>query len=410
VTHHRLRSAEWGGVEVDPDSKLEEELIIRPTSETIIWKTYKNWITSHRDLPLLINQWANVVRREMRTRIFLRTAEFLRQEWHTAHATAQEAKEETAQMLEVYYDLMKNYLAIDGYKGVKSPSETFAWAEYTLTIEAMMQDKKALQSCTSHFLWQNFAKAFDVTFTNRENEDELVWATSWGLSTRIMWGLIMSHSDDQWLVLPPAIAPLHVVIVPIFKTEEDLDAITQYLFPVFESLEWMSFDVDATYHTSSEPVRYKIDDDDHKSPWRKFAQYEMQWVPLRVAIWKRDMENWVLEITRRDTWEKQSVEISVAGKLIQELLYDIQNNLLKKNQKLHTDNLFEVETKEEFLDKIENGFVLAHWDGSGETEALVKEKTKATIRCIPMDIETQPWVCPWTWNPSEKKVIFSKAY
>lgn len=346
----------------------------------------------------------------MRTRIFLRTAEFLWQEWHTAHSTAQEAKEECAQMLEVYYDLMKNYLAIDGYKGVKSPSETFAWAEYTLTIEAMMQDKKALQSCTSHFLWQNFAKAFDVKFTNRENKDELVWATSWGLSTRIMGGLIMSHSDDKWLVLPPAIAPLHVVIVPIFKTEEDLNAITEYLFPVFEALEWMSFDVDATYHTSSEAVKYKIDDDDHKSPWWKFAQYEMQWVPVRIAVWNRDMENWVLEITRRDTSEKQSVNIDEAWALIQTMLYDIQTNLLEKNQQFHKDNLFEVETKEKFLEKIEHWFVLAHRDGKEETETLIKEATSATIRCIPMDIETEPWVCCWTWNPSEKKVIFSKAY
>lgn len=410
VTHHRLRTAKWGGVEVDPDAKLEEELIVRPTSETIIWKTYKNWITSHRDLPLLVNQWANVVRREMRTRIFLRTAEFLWQEGHTAHATSEEAQEEARQMLEVYYDLMKNYLAIDGYKGTKSPSETFAGAEYTLTIEAMMQDKKALQSCTSHFLWQNFAKAFDVTFTNRENQDELVWATSWGMSTRIMWGLIMSHSDDKGLVLPPAIAPLHVAIIPIFKTQEDMDILTEYLFPLFEALEWMSFDVAASYHTSSLPIKYRIDDDDQKSPGWKYAQYEMQWVPLRVWVWKRDMENGVIEIARRDTGEKKLVSIREAWAYIQETLYSIQDWLLRKNQQLHTDNLFEVETREEFLEKIEQGFVLAHRDGTQETESLIKEQTSATIRCIPMHIDSDEWVCLWTWNLSQKKVIFAKAY
>lgn len=411
VTHHRLMSNPDGdGVVVDPTAKLEEELIVRPTSETIIWNTYKNRITSHRDLPLLINQRANVVRREMRTRIFLRTAEFLRQEGHTAHATKEEAEQETRQMLDVYGDVMMNYLAIDGVKWPKCESERFAGAEDTLTIESMMQDGKALQSCTSHFLGQNFAKAFDVTFTNKENEQESVWATSWWMSTRIMGGIIMSHSDDDWLVLPPLVAPLHVAIVPIFKTEEDLEAITNYLFPLFEVLEWSTLDTSSEFLDDSMKITYKIDDDDQKSPGWKFSEYEMKWVPVRVAVGKRDMENGVIEIARRDTGEKVSVKIEDAWTTIISLLESIQENLLNTSRTRREENTFVVDTREEFKEKVQTWFVLAHRDGTIETEEKIKEETKATIRCLPFDESEEDGVCIYTGSPSTQRVLFSRAY
>ncbi len=412
VTHHRLMNNPDGTwVVVDPTAKLEEELIIRPTSETVIWRTYKDRIQSHRDLPLLINQWANVVRWEMRTRVFLRTAEFLRQEWHTAHATKEEAIDESKQMLEVYDDLMQNFLAIYGVRWHKSESERFAGADDTLTIEAMMQDGKALQSCTSHFLGQNFAKAFDVTFKNKENQDELVWATSWGMSTRIMGALIMSHSDDEWLVLPPAIAPLHVVIVPISKSEDDLNQITEYLVPLFEELESMSLDISSSFMDANIPVTYKIDDDDHKSPWWKFAEYEVKWVPLRIAVGLRDMESWVLEITRRDTWIKELIKMEDAWKHISWILSDMQTGLLEKSRSRTNENTISANSRDEFISWIdESKFVLAHRDGTEETEELIKQETKATIRCIPLDSQLEQGKCIKTWNPSERRVLFAKAY
>jgi len=390
--------------------------VFRPTSETIIWNTYKDWVSSYRDLPILVNQWANVVRREMRTRIFLRTAEFLRQEGHTAHATEQEAIEEANQMLDVYNDIMTNWLAISGIPWRKSPSERFAWAVDTLTIEAMMKDWKALQSCTSHFLGQNFAKAFDVKFTNDKNEDELVRATSRWMSTRIMWWLIMSHSDNEGLVLPPAVAPLHVVIVPIAKTEEDLTEITEYLFPLFEALENSTYDISSEYHTASLPITYKIDDDDQKSPGWKFSQWEMKWVPIRVAVGKRDMANWVLEVARRDTGEKVSLPIAEAWAKIVEMLYDIQSSLLEKNIAMRTENTVVIDwVWSDALDKLslavdEKKFVLAHWDGTDATEALIKDNTWATIRCIPFTSKEEEWVCIYTGKPSSKRVLFAKAY
>ncbi len=412
VTHHRLMTNPNGpGVVVDPEAKLEEELIIRPTSETVIWRTYKDRIQSHRDLPLLINQWANVVRREMRTRLFLRTSEFLWQEWHTAHATKQEAIDESNLMLDVYDDLMKNFLGIYGIKWQKSASERFAWADDTLTIEAMMQDGKALQSCTSHFLGQNFAKAFDVTYKTKENKEELVWATSWWMSTRIMWALIMSHSDDLWLVVPPAIAPLHVVFVPIAKTDEDLDAITEYLMPIFESLEKASLSISWQFLDKDIDIVYKIDDDDQKSPGRKFAEYEMKWVPLRVAVGPRDMNSWVLEIARRDTSEKKQVAIEDAAEYIQKTLYDIQTSLYETSKSRTNENMIYVDSRDEFVSWInDNKFVLAHRDWTAETEELIKQETKATIRCIPLNSDEELGECIKTWWDSWKRVLFAKAY
>lgn len=411
VTHHRLMNDPDGeGVIVDPASKLEEELIIRPTSETIIWKTYKDRITSYRDLPLLVNQRANVVRWEMRTRIFLRTAEFLRQEGHTAHVTREEAREEAKQMLHVYDDMMKNYLAISGVSGFKSPSERFAGAEETLTIETMMQDGKALQSCTSHFLGQNFAKAFDVKFMNKENQEEYVRATSWWMSTRIMWWLVMSHSDDAWLVLPPLVAPLHVVIVPIFKNQEDLEHIGVYLSPFLKSLENIKLHVESVFLDEDFDISYKIDDDDQRSPGWKFAQREMQGVPVRVAVWKRDVENGVLEIARRDTGEKKLIKLDEASAYIEHTLYDIQKSLLESSESRREANTFIVDTWEDFEEKVKQWFVLAYRDGTIETEEIIKQKTKATIRCIPFEGEKKEWTCILTGKPSKQRVLFARAY
>ena len=411
VTHHRLmNNPDWSWVVVDPSAKLEEELIVRPTSETIIRNTYKKRVTSHRDLPILVNQRANVVRREMRTRMFLRTAEFLRQEWHTAHATRDEAVQEAQQMLEVYNDIMTHYMAIDGVMGAKCESERFAGAEDTLTIESMMQDGKALQSCTSHFLGQNFAKAFDVTYTNSENKQEHVWATSWGMSTRIIWWLIMSHSDDKWLVLPPLLAPLHVVIVPIYKTAEDLDTLTEYLFPLFEALEPMKLATSSEFLDDEMKVVYKIDDDDAKSPGRKYAEYEMKGVPIRIWVGKRDMENGMLEIARRDTSEKKLIPLAEAGEYIYQTLEDIQKSLLWASRSRREENTYIVDSRSEFQEKIEQWFVLAHRDGTTDTEDKIKELTKATIRCLPFDEPKQDGECVYTWKPSTQRVLFAKAY
>lgn len=410
VTHHRLRASADGGVEVDPEAKLEEELVVRPTSETIIWKTFKNRVKSYRDLPLLINQRANVVRWEMRTRIFLRTAEFLRQEGHTAHATAEEARSEALQMLEVYQDVLENYLAISGVPGMKSETERFAGADETLTIECMMQDGKALQSCTSHFLGQNFAKAFDVTFMNKDNQEEHVRATSRGMSTRIMGALIMSHSDDAGLVLPPLIAPLHVIIVPIFKTAEELEAVKAYVAQFTDELEGGILSIDSAYMTYNAPITWKIDDDETKSPGRKFSQRELKGVPLRVAVGARDIENGVLEIARRDTGEKTVVSIAEAGRVAQELLIEIQENLYATNKAMREQNTRFADTREEFEIALEQGFVLAHRDGTPETEAAIKEKVGATIRCLPFDQEHEGGVCILTGKPSRRRVLFAKAY
>ncbi len=412
VTHHRLMNNPDGSwVVVDPTAKLEEELIVRPTSETVIWRTYKDWIQSHRDLPLLINQWANVVRREMRTRVFLRTAEFLWQEGHTAHATKEEAVMETRQMLEVYDDMMSRYLAIYWVKWHKTESERFAGAEDTLTIEAMMQDGKALQSCTSHFLGQNFAKAFEVSFKNKENQDELVWATSRGMSTRIMGALIMSHSDDKWLVLPPAVAPLHIAIVPITKTEEDLNTITEYLMPLFEVFEKSALTISSQFTDMATPISYRIDDDDQKSPGWKFAEYEMKGVPIRIAVGMRDKENGVVEITRRDTGEKNLIPIEEAGQYCVDLLDTIQEYLYESSKSRTKENTVYADARDEFTQAIESGkFVFAHWDGTEETEELIKQETKATIRCIPFELDEEEWICIKTGEVSTKRVLFAKAY
>ena len=411
VTHHRLMTNPDGpGVVVDPDAKLEEELIVRPTSETIIWNTYKKRVTSHRDLPILVNQRANVVRWEMRTRMFLRTAEFLRQEWHTAHATKDEAEAEALQMLKVYNEAMTEFMAIDGVMWRKCESERFAGADDTLTIESMMQDGKALQSCTSHFLGQNFAKAFDVTYTNSENKKEYVRATSRGMSTRIMWGIIMAHSDDLWLVLPPFIAPLHVAIVPIFKTQEDLDEIMTYLEPLLRGIESSAFTISWEYIEDRMPVTYEIDDDDQKSPGRKLTEYERKGVPIRVTVWKRDMWNGVVEIARRDTWEKNLVDIDMASIHISETLDVIQSSLLQASKQRRESRTVSVDTRDEFTKHVENWFVLAHWDGTEETEQKIKEETKATIRCLPFDEKLEAWVCVYSGKPSTQRVLFAKAY
>lgn len=399
VTHYRLKNdLDGNGVVVDPAARLEEELIIRPTSETIIWNTYKNWIHSYRDLPILVNQWANVFRWEMRTRMFLRTAEFLWQEGHTAHATKEEAEAEAIKMLNVYGEFAENYMAVPVVKGVKSPNERFAGALDTYTIEAMMQDGKALQSGTSHFLGQNFAKAFDVTFMNKENKPEYVWATSWGVSTRLMGALIMTHSDDNGLVLPPKLAPIQVVIVPIYKNDEGLKAISEKVEPLLKELR-------------SKGVSVKYDDADNRRPGFKFADYEVKGVPVRLAIGQRDLEEGTVEIMRRDTLEKETVKFDGIVDEIVRLLDEIQRNLFAKALKMREDKTTTADTYEEFKEKIENGgFILAHWDGTPETEERIKEETKATIRCIPFDGDKTPGVCMVTGKPSAQRVVFARSY
>lgn len=399
VTHYRLKNAPDGsGVVVDPEAKLEEELIIRPTSETIIWNTYKNWIHSYRDLPILCNQWANVMRWEMRTRMFLRTAEFLWQEGHTAHATKEEALEEAVKMLNVYADFAEKYMAVPVIKGVKSANERFAGAIDTFTIEAMMQDGKALQSGTSHFLGQNFAKAFDVKFINNNNELEYVWATSWGVSTRLMGALIMTHSDDNGLVLPPQLAPIQVVIVPIYKNAEQAAEIDKTVYPIIEQLKALGISV-------------KYDNADNKRPGFKFAEYELKGVPVRLAIGARDIENGTVEVMRRDTLEKSVESLECIADNIKKLLDDIQANIFNKALAHREAMTTTVETYDEFKQQIEKGgFILAHWDGTPETEEKIKEETKATIRCIPLDGDKTPGKCMVTGKPSAQRVLFARNY
>ena len=399
VTHHRLMNAPDGsGVVVDPDARLEEELIIRPTSETIIWNTYRNWINSYRDLPILVNQWANVMRWEMRTRMFLRTAEFLWQEGHTAHATREEAEEEAVKMLNVYADFAEKYMAVPVVKGVKSANERFAGALDTYTIEAMMQDGKALQSGTSHFLGQNFAKAFDVTFINKENKPEYVWATSWGVSTRLMGALIMTHSDDNGLVLPPHLAPIQVVIVPIYKNAEQLEAINNAVAPIMDKLKGYGISV-------------KYDNAENRRPGFKFADYELKGVPVRLAIGARDLENGTVELMRRDTLEKSVHELAGIEDYRKDLLEDIQENIYQKALKHRESMTRTVDTYDEFKTEIEKGgFILAHWDGTPETEELIKAETKATIRCIPLEGDKTEGVCMVTGKPSKQRVIFARNY
>ena len=399
VTHHRLKNDPAGnGVIVDPEAKLEEELIIRPTSETIIWNTYRNWIHSYRDLPILVNQWANVMRWEMRTRMFLRTAEFLWQEGHTAHATYDEAMEEAVKMLNVYADFAEKYMAVPVIKGVKSANERFAGAIETFTIEAMMQDGKALQSGTSHFLGQNFAKAFDVTFVNKENKPEYVWATSWGVSTRLMGALIMTHSDDNGLVLPPHLAPIQVVIVPIYKNSDQLAEISKTVLPIVDQLKSMGISV-------------KYDDAENRRPGFKFADYELKGVPVRLAIGARDIENGTVEVMRRDTLEKSEQKLEGIAGYVADLLEKIQQNIFDKALKHRQSMTRTVETYDEFKTEIEKGgFILAHWDGTPETEEKIKEETKATIRCIPLDGDKTPGVCMVTGKPSKQRVIFARNY
>ena len=402
VTHHRLKNSPDGkGVVVDPEARLEEELIIRPTSETIIWNTYKNWINSHRDLPILCNQWANVMRWEMRTRLFLRTAEFLWQEGHTAHATREEAEEEAIKMLHVYGDFAEKYMAVPVVKGVKSANERFAGALDTYTIEAMMQDGKALQSGTSHFLGQNFAKAFDVKFLNKENKQEYVWATSWGVSTRLMGALIMTYSDDNGLVLPPKLAPIQVVIVPIYKNAEMLSQIDAKIAGIVENLKAMGISV-------------KYDNADNKRPGFKFADYELKGVPVRLVMGGRDLENNTMEVMRRDTLEKQTISCDGIEEYVKNLLEEIQQNIYQKALNHRIANTRKVDSYEEFKQKIEEGgFILAHWDGTPETEERIKEETKATIRCIPFEADEEsltPGVCMVTGKPSARRVLFARAY
>ena len=399
VTHYRLKNAADGsGVIVDPAAKLEEELIIRPTSETIIWNTYKNWIQSYRDLPILINQWANVMRWEMRTRLFLRTAEFLWQEGHTAHATRQEAEEETLKILDIYADFAENFMAIPVIKGVKSASERFAGALETYCIEALMQDGKALQAGTSHFLGQNFAKAFDVKFINNENKEEFVWATSWGVSTRLIGALIMTHSDDNGLVLPPNLAPFQVVIVPIYKNNEQLSQINEKVTEIIAKLKALG-------------VSVKYDNSDNKKPGWKFAEYELKGVPVRLALGARDLENGTIEVARRDTLTKETVSIENIDVYVKELLTVIQQNIYKKAYDYRASVTRPVDSYEEFKVEIEKGgFLLAHWDGTPETEDKIKTETKATIRCIPFESDKIPGNCMVTGKPSAQRVIFARAY
>lgn len=397
VTHHRLMNDPNGnGVVVDPEAKLEEELIVRPTSETIIWNTYRDWISSYRDLPILVNQWANVVRWELRTRLFLRTAEFLWQEGHTAHATKQEAIDETVQMINVYAKFAEEWMAVPVIKGVKSANERFAGAEDTYTIEALMQDGKALQSGTSHFLGQNFAKAFDVKFLNQANKEEYVWATSWGVSTRLMGALIMTHSDDNGLVLPPKLAPLQVVIVPIPKAN---GAITEVAEQIMADLK-------------AKGITVKYDNDKKNRPGFKFAEYEMKGVPVRLGIGKRDLENGVAEVARRDTLTKENVPLEGIADYIENLLNDIQDNLFNRSKQFRSEHITKVDTWEEFQSVLEEkgGFIAAHWDGTTETELKIKEATKATLRCIPLDNELEDGKCVFSGKPSKQRVLFAKAY
>ena len=399
VTHYRLKNAPDGsGVIVDPAAKLEEEYIIRPTSETIIWGTYKNWVHSYRDLPLLINQWANVMRWEMRTRMFLRTSEFLWQEGHCAHATAEESEARTKLMINVYAEFAEKYMAMPVIIGVKSENERFAGALNTYTIEAMMQDGKALQSGTSHNLGQNFAKAFDVTFMNKDNKPEYVWANSWGVSTRLMGALIMTHSDDNGLVLPPHLAPIQVVIVPIYKNNEQLGEISKVVDPIVAELK-------------KRGVSVKYDDSDNRRPGFKFADYELKGVPVRLAIGTRDLENGTVEIMRRDTLEKETVSLDGIEDRIVNELEDIQKSLYQRALKLREEHTYKVDSYDEFKERIEKGgCFLAHWDGTTETEEKIKEETKATIRCIPLDAEEEEGVCMVTGKPSKRRVIIARAY
>lgn len=399
VTHYRLKTNEThDGVVVDPAAKLEEELIIRPTSETIIWNTYKDWIKSYRDLPLLCNQWCNVMRWEMRTRLFLRTSEFLWQEGHTAHATKEEAEERTKQMIGIYANFAEKYMAVPVVQGVKSETERFAGALDTYTIEAMMQDGKALQSGTSHFLGQNFGKAFDVQFLNKENKPEYAWATSWGVSTRLMGALIMTHSDDNGLVLPPALAPIQVVIVPIWKTDEQLVQLNEKADSICKNLKAMG-------------VSVKYDNADNKRPGFKFADYELKGIPVRVVIGARDLENGTVEIMRRDTLEKETVSIEGIEEYIKNLLDEIQANIYKKALDYRNSHIYECDNYEEFKEKIKDGgFFLCHWDGTAETEAKIKEDTQATIRCVPFDVEQTPGIDMVSGKPSKCRALIAKAY
>ncbi len=401
VTHHRLKKDPNGkGLIADPDARLEEELVVRPTSETIIWNTYKNWISSWRDLPLMCNQWANVVRWEMRTRLFLRTAEFLWQEGHTAHATSQEAQEEARRMVEVYADFARNYMAMPVIVGHKSPNERFAGALDTLTIEAMMQDGKALQAGTSHFLGQNFAKAFDVQFANKEGKLEYVWATSWGVSTRLMGALIMSHGDDNGLVLPPALAPIQVVMVPIYKSQEELAAVVENMNVIAAELK-------------AKGISVKIDDRDTLRPGFKFAEWELKGVPVRVAMGPRDLAAGTAEVARRDTLTKESVSVDGIAGRIEKLLDEIQKNIYEKALAFRNANVRKVDSWEEFKTEIQKGgFLLCHWDGTVETEERIKEETKATIRCIPIDTydNEEEGKCIYSGKPSKGRVVFAISY
>ena len=399
VTHYRLKTNSDGScVVVDPEAKLEEELIIRPTSETIIWNTYRNWIQSYRDLPILCNQWANVMRWEMRTRLFLRTAEFLWQEGHTAHATREEAEAEARQMQNIYADFVENYMGVPVIKGVKTASERFAGALDTYTIEAMMQDGKALQAGTSHFLGQNFGKAFNVTFVDKDGKTDYAWATSWGVSTRLVGALIMAHSDDNGLVLPPHLAPIQVVIIPIYRSMEQLDEIRKKVNGIADNLKKLGISV-------------KFDDADNRKPGWKFANYELKGVPVRLAMGGRDLENNTIEVMRRDTLEKETVSCDGIETYVQNLLEDIQKNIFQKALKLREERTVKVDSYDEFKEKIEQGyFVLAHWDGTPETEERVKNETKATIRCIPMDDDNEPGCCMVTGKPSARRVLFARNY
>ncbi|MHA4895460.1 proline--tRNA ligase [Pedobacter sp. PWIIR3] len=399
VTHYRLKNDGNGNIIVDETAKLEEELIVRPTSETIIWNTYKGWIQSYRDLPLLINQWANVVRWEMRTRLFLRTTEFLWQEGHTAHATADEAIEETRKMLDVYADFAENWMAVPVVKGVKTPNERFAGALDTYCIEALMQDGKALQAGTSHFLGQNFAKAFDVKFTNKEGKIEHVWATSWGVSTRLMGALIMAHSDDAGLVLPPQLAPIQVVIVPIYRSDEELEKISVFVNELSPKLKKLGISV-------------KYDNRDTQRPGFKFAEYELKGVPVRLAIGGRDMENGTVELARRDTREKQTVNQEGLEIYIAQLLEEIQANIFNKALKFREEHITEANSYDEFKELLDGkaGFISAHWDGTPETEQKIKEETKATIRCVPLNNPLEDGVCIYSGKPSTQRVLFARAY
>jgi len=401
VTHYRLKTDpnNKGKLMVDPDAKLEEELIVRPTSEAIIWNTYKTWIQSYRDLPILVNQWANVVRWEMRTRLFLRTAEFLWQEGHTAHATKEEAIAETVKMLDVYADFAENWMAMPVIKGIKTESERFAGAEDTYCIEALMQDGKALQAGTSHFLGQNFAKAFDVKFSDKNNTQDYVWATSWGVSTRLIGGLVMTHSDDEGLVLPPRIAPVQVVIVPIFKGDEQKAMIDEKMAVVVASFKAVG-------------IRVKYDNTEHNRPGWKFAEYELKGVPIRIAVGPRDLENNQVELARRDTKEKTAISLDGLTETVAALLLEIQSNLLQRATKYRDDHITSVDTWDEFINVLDNktGFVLAHWDGTAETEEKIKDQTKATIRCIPLNRVEEEGKFVLTGAKSTGRVLFAKAY